>query len=75
MLPLRHGDSYYIGRLLNGAYQIVYARNGAEGLEIAAEQMPDLILTDLMMPEMDGFWNSVVCCVRSIPRLCVRGRN
>ena len=52
MLPLRHGDSYYIGRLLNGAYQIVYARNGAEGLEIAAEQMPDLILTDLMMPEM-----------------------
>ena len=55
MLPLRHGDSYYIGRLLNGAYQIVYARNGAEGLEIAAEQMPDLILTDLMMPEMDGY--------------------
>lgn len=55
MLPLRHGDSYYIGRLLNGAYQIVYARNGAEGLEIAAEQMPDLILTDLMMLEMDGY--------------------
>ena len=55
MLPLRHGDSYYIGRLLNGAYQIIYAQNGAEGLEIAAEQMPDLILTDLMMPEMDGY--------------------
>ena len=47
--------SYYIGRLLNGAYQIIYAQNGAEGLEIAAEQMPDLILTDLMMPEMDGY--------------------
>lgn len=47
--------SYYIGRLLNDTYQILYARNGAEGLEIAAEQMPDLILTDLMMPEMDGY--------------------
>ena len=48
--------SYYIGRLLNGAsIKLIYAQNGAEGLEIAAEQMPDLILTDLMMPEMDGY--------------------
>jgi len=31
------------------------AANGREGLDRLAEQRPDLILLDLMMPEMDGF--------------------
>jgi CheY-like chemotaxis protein len=30
------------------------AGSGAEGLRLAAEQMPDAILLDVMMPEMDG---------------------
>ena len=47
--------SYYIGGLLKDAYHILYARNGAEGLEVANEYMPELIITDLMMPEMDGY--------------------
>ena len=47
--------SYYIGGLLKDTYRILYARNGAEGLEIAKEHMPELIITDLMMPEMDGY--------------------
>ncbi len=47
--------SYYIGELLKKNYRLLYARNGAEGLEKAEEQMPDLIITDLMMPEMDGY--------------------
>lgn len=47
--------SIYIGRLLSDRYHILYAHDGAEGLEMAAEHMPDLILTDLMMPGMDGY--------------------
>lgn len=47
--------SRYIGELLKKNYRLLYARNGAEGLEKAEEFMPDLIITDLMMPEMDGY--------------------
>lgn len=35
--------------------QVAEAANGRQGLEVIAEQLPDLILLDLMMPEMDGF--------------------
>lgn len=47
--------SYYIAELLKKNYRLYYARNGAEGLEKAKEFMPDLLVTDLMMPEMDGY--------------------
>jgi len=35
-------------------FQVVSANTGAEGLEVAKAEMPDLILMDIMMPEMDG---------------------
>ena len=47
--------AFYIGGLLKDRYRLLYARDGKEGLEKAIEYMPDLILTDLMMPGMDGF--------------------
>jgi DNA-binding response OmpR family regulator len=41
--------------LRNGPYEILTATNGEEGVLIAAEQMPDLILLDVIMPKMGGF--------------------
>jgi threonine synthase len=38
-----------------GGYQIIEARNGREGLELIQRERPDLVLLDLMMPEIDGF--------------------
>ncbi len=46
--------AHYIGSQLPKNYCIYYASNGEEGLKKATELLPDVILTDLMMPEMDG---------------------
>ena len=35
-------------------YQVLEARNGREGLDIFQQKNPDLVFTDLLMPEMDG---------------------
>ena len=40
--------------LINHGYTVKTANNGEEGIIIAQEFQPDLILLDLMMPEMDG---------------------
>lgn len=40
--------------LLSPLYRIVIAMNGKEGLKRASEEFPDLILSDIMMPEMSG---------------------
>jgi DNA-binding NarL/FixJ family response regulator len=36
-------------------YQALGAANGREGVEVARREMPDLILCDVMMPELDGY--------------------
>jgi two-component system, cell cycle sensor histidine kinase and response regulator CckA len=41
--------------LQKNGYTVLQAANGAEGLRIALENRPDLIVSDLMMPGMDGF--------------------
>ena len=40
--------------LQHRGYQILAARNGMEGVKLAAQERPDLILMDVMMPVMDG---------------------
>lgn len=47
--------SFYIGLQLQDRYKLYYAKNGEDGLEKAKDLMPDLIITDLMMPGMDGY--------------------
>lgn len=52
-------DSRMIHTLINKGFapydvQMVFASNGAEGLEVAAKEKPDVILLDVTMPVMDG---------------------
>ena len=44
-------------RLILGrrGFEVQGARGGRQGLEMLREQLPDLVLLDLMMPEMDGW--------------------
>jgi CheY-like chemotaxis protein/AraC-like DNA-binding protein/two-component sensor histidine kinase len=49
-----HDVISYLVELLEPYYSIRSALNGREGWEIALESIPDIILTDIMMPEMDG---------------------
>ncbi|WP_068829745.1 HD domain-containing phosphohydrolase [Pseudomonas sp. BMS12] len=44
-----------MSELLLDSYRVKVASNGAKALRIAAESQPDLILLDIMMPEMDGY--------------------
>ncbi len=50
---------------ING-YEVITASNGAEGLEFALAKLPDLIISDIMMPEMDGY--QVLEAVRANPQ-------
>ncbi len=43
-----------LGGMLQPTYQVIFASEGRTGLEMATGQIPDLIVSDLMMPEMTG---------------------
>lgn len=45
----------FIVGAFNSSYHIIEAPNGRIGFESATEHIPDLIISDVMMPEMDGF--------------------
>lgn len=65
-------DNPTIRRLLAVAlrgtpHEVEIAADGAEGLRLAEVMTPDLIVTDISMPDMDGF--ALVAAVRRHPRL------
>jgi signal transduction histidine kinase/DNA-binding response OmpR family regulator len=45
----------FISSIFRADYSITTARNGREGLQRAIEKQPDIIISDVMMPEVDGF--------------------
>lgn len=45
----------FLRRHLSGPYRVLEARDGREGLETARARLPDLVISDVMMPEMDGY--------------------
>lgn len=44
----------YMGHLLEGQYELHFATDGQQGVQMARELLPDLIITDVMMPHTDG---------------------
>ncbi|WP_448265622.1 PAS domain S-box protein [Nostoc sp. DSM 114159] len=46
---------HYMRRLLNQQYEVEVVSDGVTALAAIRQQMPDLVLTDVMMPRLDGF--------------------
>jgi CheY-like chemotaxis protein len=54
-------DSAFQRKILSGTltglgYEVITADNGHQGVETAIAEKPDVVITDLLMPEYDGFW-------------------
>jgi signal transduction histidine kinase/DNA-binding response OmpR family regulator len=50
-----HDVAAYLEKILAQEYEIIIASNGLTGIELATENCPDLIISDVMMPEVDGY--------------------
>jgi PAS domain S-box-containing protein len=57
----------YVRRLLSQQYEVVTVSDGLAALESARQRAPDVILSDVMMPQMDGF--ALLQAVRNEERL------
>jgi signal transduction histidine kinase/DNA-binding response OmpR family regulator/ligand-binding sensor domain-containing protein len=45
---------YFIGELFKDEFKVIYANNGNEGIKKALHHLPDIIISDIMMPGTDG---------------------
>jgi signal transduction histidine kinase/DNA-binding response OmpR family regulator len=45
----------YLRDILNSSYRIITSTDGEAGVETALEEIPDLIISDVMMPKMNGY--------------------
>ncbi len=48
-------SSMYKTKLETGGFKTLTAFNGADGLEMAKKEKPDMILLDIILPQLDGF--------------------
>ncbi|MFA7104948.1 MAG: tetratricopeptide repeat protein [Dysgonamonadaceae bacterium] len=70
---------YYMSSILKDDYNLIFADNGQRGLELANEHVPDVIISDLVMPVMNGhdyclkIKNSIVTC--HIPFIIVTAKS
>ncbi len=46
---------FYISDILQNNYSIILAKDGLQGERMAFEHIPDIIISDVMMPKMDGY--------------------
>lgn len=46
---------FYIGNLLDEKYNLLFSKDGSGAFSKAEDVIPDLIITDLMMPGIDGY--------------------
>jgi len=58
-------------RLMRRGFEVVFAVNGKEGVDLARSEKPDIILMDMSLPVMDG-WEATRCvksddATRSVP--------
>ncbi len=47
--------AHYLKTCLLGKYESIHAVNGVDGIDMALEKIPDIIICDVMMPRKDGF--------------------
>ena len=59
---------HYIRESLEETYSVFTAKNGNEGYKLVVKHIPDLVISDVMMPEMDGF--SLCSLVKNDVRTC-----
>ena len=45
----------YETKLKQSEYDVIIADNGSQGLDLAVKEKPDLVLLDVILPQMDGF--------------------
>ncbi|HEU0003308.1 MAG TPA: ATP-binding protein, partial [Ktedonobacteraceae bacterium] len=57
----------YLGRLLRAYWQVETVANGTDALRAALQSAPDLVISDVMMPGLDGF--QLLTALRNDPRM------
>jgi len=60
--------SFFLKSVLGHSYSVIEAADGSQGLKAAIGNMPDIIITDIMMPVMDGI--EMIKCIKADKNIC-----